>query len=350
MRIPQKLRDLAPYDPTEGMPAVKLDANESFLSLPEEIADKVNKAVSKVLLNRYPDPMTKDVCKTAADYFGVEYDQIVTGNGSDELISILVNSFLEKGSKILVTKPDFSMYAFYAAMAEVEVVTVPKTDRSVDIKRLVAEAKAQEVSAVFFSNPCNPTGCGIAREDVLSIAKQLPESLIVVDEAYMDFWNQSILGDIGSLENVIVLRTCSKAFGLAGIRLGFAIARKEIIDLIKKSKSPFNINSMTQAAACAVLEEKEYLKSAIEEIVASRDELQNELMSVAEEIPGKIKVLPSVANFVIVESEFAQVIFEKLAERDIIVRKFPTFLRITAGSKEENKKLIAAIREILANC
>ena len=350
MRIPQKLRDLAPYDPTEGMPAVKLDANESFLSLPDNIANKVSKAVSEVLLNRYPDPMTKDVCKAAANYFGVEYDQIVAGNGSDELISILVNSFLEKGSKILVTKPDFSMYAFYAEMAEVEVISTPKTERNIDVKALISEAKAQRADAVFFSNPCNPTGGGITREEVISISKELPETLVVVDEAYMDFWNQSILGDITALDNVIVLRTCSKAFGLAGIRLGFAIARKEIIDLIKKAKSPFNINSMTQVAACAVLEEKEYLRSAIDEIVASREELQMELLEVAKSTNGKIKVLPSYANFVIVESLLAEAIFEKLMERDIVVRKFPTFLRITAGSRDENKKLVAAMREILADC
>lgn len=349
MRIAKKLKDLAPYDPTEGMPEVKLDANESFLSLPEDIKKKVNLAISNVLFNRYPDPSTIELCKIAADYFGVGHDQIVAGNGSDELISILVNSFLEKGSKILVTAPDFSMYKFYAQMAEIEIVSVAKKNRTIDCQELIETAKCNCVDAVFFSNPCNPTGCGITREQVIKIANNLPEALIIVDEAYMDFWDQSILGNIDELENVIVLRTCSKAFGLAGVRLGFAIARKELIDLIKKAKSPFNVNSVTQAVACAVLSEKDYLKSAIEKIVSSREELQAELAALAKRVPDKIKVLESVANFVIVESAFTDVIFNELSKRDIKVRKFPGFLRITAGSKDENKKLISAITEIITN-
>lgn len=350
MRIPQKLRDLAPYDPTEGMPRVKLDANESFIKLPDEIMKKVMSVVEQVLLNRYPDPGTHKLRKVAADYFSIKPEQIIAGNGSDELISIIVNCFLEKGSKILVTKPDFSMYAFYAQMAEVEVVAIDKTNRKIDVDELINAAIKNNVKAVFFSNPCNPTGTGITREQVLEIAKALPEVLVVADEAYMDFWNQSVIGDIESLDNLIVLRTCSKAFGLAGVRLGFAIAKKEIIDLIMKAKSPFNINSVTQAVATVVLQEKEFLKNAINDIINSRESLQNELEKLAEKMPDKLKVLPSCANFVLVESEYTDVVFNELVKSDIVIRKFPGIMRITAGTKAENEELVKEISNILQNC
>jgi len=350
MLIPQKLMDLAPYDPTEGMPEVKLDANESFLTLPEEIMNKVLKVVSDVMFNRYPDPGAYELCCAAADYFDVKPEQVVAGNGSDELISVIVNSFFEKGSKILVTKPDFSMYKFYAEMAEIDVVSIDKRDRLLVPEEVISVAKKENVSAVFFSNPCNPTGCGITREQVLLIASELPDVLIVADEAYMDFWNQSILGDISNLKNVIVLRTCSKAFGLAGLRLGFAIGCVELIDLIRKAKSPFNVNSVTQAAACVVLKEKDYLKKAIDDIISSREALQKKLSVLAANMPGKLKVLQSSANFVLVETVYADAVFEDLSNRDIKVRKFPGLLRITAGSNEENEKLIAAMADIMNNC
>ncbi len=350
MRIPQKLNDLAPYDPTEGMPRVKLDANESFITLPDEIMNKAIKAVEQVLLNRYPDPGTQNLRKVAAEYFGIKPEQIVAGNGSDELISIIVNSFLEKGSKIIVTKPDFSMYAFYAEMAEVEVVSVEKEDRKINVSELIDAAKENNASAVFFSNPCNPTGTGITREQVISIAKALPEVLVVADEAYMDFWNQSVIDDIDELDNLIVLRTCSKAFGLAGVRLGFAIAKKEIIDLIIKAKSPFNINSITQAVVTVVLQEKEFLKKAIDDIINSRESLQLKLENLAEKMPDKLKVLPSTANFVLVESKYTDIVFDELSKRDIKIRKFPGVMRITAGNTAENEELVKEISKILQNC
>lgn len=345
MMIPEKLKNLAPYDPTMGLPEVKLDANESFLTLPDYIMEKVNKAVSDVLLNRYPDPCADELCRAAADYFGVKPDQVVASNGSDEMISIIMNCFLDKGSRVLVTKPDFSMYAFYAQMAEMELVVMDKADRQLNPRALISKAKESRANAVLFSNPCNPTGNGISREQVLEIAKALPDALVVVDEAYMDFWDQSIMGDFEDYDNVIILRTCSKAFGLAGIRLGFAIAKEEIIDLIRKAKSPFNVNSVTQAIAACVIKEKEYLKSAIADIVNSREALQNELKAL--EITGKIKVLPSCANFSLVETEYADAIYSQLDKQGIKIRKFPGVLRITAGSDEENAKLIGALADIL---
>ena len=166
----------------------------------------------------------------------------------------------------------------------------------------------------------------------------------------MDFWDQSILGDIPALENVIVLRTCSKAFGLAGIRLGFAIARRELADLIRKAKSPFNVNSITQAVACTVLREKDFLHSATGAIIASREVLQREMDALSAEYPEKLALLPGCANFVLVETKYAAEIYAALSERDIKVRKFPDLLRITAGSDAENAKLMSALREIIENC
>lgn len=339
MKIAKKLESLAPYEPTTSKFDIVLDANESFLSPSGALREKINKALSEVALNRYPDPTAGALCKAAADYYGVDASQIVAGNGSDELISIIVSSMLDSKSKIAISTPDFSMYAFYAHLAELEVISVGKDGLCPNADTIIAEVNEKKADLLIFSNPCNPSGQGILREDVIRIIESC-DCLVVVDEAYMDFWNQSVIDCVGKYPNLIVLKTCSKALGLAAARCGFILSTKEIVDNVKKAKSPFNVNSFTQAAALAIFEDREYIKSSISAIISSRDKLYNMLCEI-----GANPIACS-TNFVLIKSNNAKVIWQKLREKGISVRNIMgDYLRITAGSDVENERVVAALKE-----
>ncbi len=349
MKIAQKLKSLSPYDPTIDSYAVKLDANESPYAPDSDKLTKIFENILSTRLNRYPDPSCVELRNSAARLYGVSADQIVCGNGSDELISVIVNSFLERDSKILVTSPDFSMYGFYAHIAECEVVTLPKNDElNFSADDLIATAKRDNVDMVIFSNPCNPTGQGIKREDVLKIAKSL-DCLVVVDEAYMDFWTESILDTVSTLDNVIVLKTCSKAFALAGIRLGFAISSTQLASYLNRARSPFNISTLTQQVATALLEDVDGLTSASANLVLSRIELESLLRNVTAKYPERIKLIETVTNFALLSCDDAKTYFNELKSASICVRLIQNkYLRITAGTKEENEIVAKALDAVLS--
>lgn len=347
MNIPEKLISLKPYDSGGLSPDIKLDANESFITPSREILDKINDAVNAVDLRRYPDPAAGELCARAAEIYGVSNECITASNGSDEMISILFNSFLSKGERVLVSAPDFSMYSFYAHLAELQVVSADKNNLTIDIDDIIRIAKENSVSAIILSNPCNPTGTGAKRQDILKLILSV-DCLVIIDEAYMEFWDESVIGDVTRFPNAIVLRTCSKAFGLAAARLGFAISNKEIADYIKAAKSPFNVNSLSQAAGSVLLSETGYLRDCIEQIKSSKDLLFKILSELAEEYPGLISASDTVANFVLLKSTIAERLYDSLAANGVLVRRLMgDYLRITAGSHEENMKVTCCIREQL---
>ena len=339
MKIAKKLQSLAPYEPTIDKFEIVLDANESFLSPSGALREKINASLADVSLNRYPDPTASKLCSAAAEYYGVTKDQILAGNGSDELISIIVSSLLDSKSKIAISTPDFSMYAFYAHLAEHKVISVGKDGLSLNADAIIKGSKKADL--LIFSNPCNPSGQGLMREDVIRIIESV-NGIVVVDEAYMDFWDQSVIDCVGKYPNLIVLKTCSKAFGLAAARCGFILSTKEIVDNIKKAKSPYNVNSFTQAAALAIFEDKEYIKDSISQIIASRDSLYKMLCDIS------ANPIACKTNFVLIKSEKAKDIWTYLRKKGISVRNIMgNYLRITAGSEEENSRLVSEIKEVL---
>ena len=213
MKISKKLQNIAPYDPTVLVDGVKLDANESYRNLDEELSARIAQAVAEAAFNRYPDPFATELCEAAANYYGVKPEQVVAGNGSDELISILFTTFFEKGSRIAIAEPDFSMYRFYAELSELNVISYPKQNLRIDPDALIQAA--QDADALIFSNPCNPTGVGLSRTEVLRIVRSL-RCLVIVDEAYMEFWDQSVIDEVENFDNLLILRTCRNSARLCG--------------------------------------------------------------------------------------------------------------------------------------
>lgn len=344
-QLNEKIRNLKPYDPISGEYAVRLDANESFFGLPEDLRQEFAQIASELVLNRYPDPLSTEVCKAFADYYQVPVENVTAGNGSDELISIICNSFLEKGDAFLTLEPDFSMYRFYGVIAEGVPVTLQKPENlRIDVDEVIKVCREKDAKLLIFSNPCNPTSLGLGREEVRRLITSV-DALVVLDEAYMDFWDQSLLSEFDQYDNLLILRTCSKAFGGAALRLGFAVGALPLTNALKAVKSPYNLNSFTQAAGAALLRRKEESKAALAEILLSKKELLDGVKALAESFPGEMEVFESDTNFVFIRTGKYEEIFQYMLEKGVAIRKFTGYLRITAGTRAENRVVLDALQE-----
>ncbi len=344
-QLNEKVKNLTPYEPISGTYEIRLDANESFLTVPEEIENEMVLALKNVALNCYPDPMATKLIKGFADYFDVDANCVTAGNGSDEIISVIMNAFLQKGDKILTLEPDFSMYRFYAEIAECESVKYQKNDNlDVNIDDVIALANSENVRIIIFSNPCNPTSRIVTREEVRKLITSV-DSLVVLDEAYMDFADESLLSEFQNYDNLIILKTCSKALGSAALRLGFAVADKTLTNVIRAVKSPYNVNSVSQALGEVIFSHPDYIDYCIKTVVESRKELYNKILEINSD---KIeKVYETNTNFVFLKVKNAKDVFEKMKENSIIIRNMGDYLRITAGTKEENEKMLEAFKKVL---
>ena len=343
----EKIRNLKPYDPIEGEYKIRLDANESYFVPDEALRQEMAQAAAAVAFNRYPDPYAAELCEAFAKLYGIPASSVTAGNGSDELISLICGSLLQKGDKLLTLSPDFSMYRFYGEIFENPVTVFEKNaDFSVDIDRLIAYIRENKIAALIFSNPCNPTGKGLTKEEARKLISSV-DALVVLDEAYMDFWDQSLLQEVLNYDNLIILKTCSKAIGMAALRVGFAVAGPALTTALKAAKSPYNVNSFSQAMAACILKKKELLESCRKALVASAAELQGMLSALAENFPVLEQVYPTCTNFVFIRSEKSREIHKALLKRSIAVRCFGGYLRITAGSPSENRAVVEALEDIL---
>ncbi len=326
-KLNKKIVDLVPYEPISGTYKIRLDANECPTDLPDDIKSELKKAVDKVAFNRYPDPLAQGVTEAFAKFYGIKPELVTAGNGSDELIFLIESAFLEKGDKMLVVSPDFSMYNFYSSICEVECGTFTKNDSlDIDVDALIAKINADNIKLLIFSNPCNPTGRGITAENARKLVNSV-NALVVLDEAYMDFWNQSLIGEVENYSNLIIFRTASKAIGSAALRLGFAVA-----------------NTTISSAIEIIYNHPDFLKNRLKTIVLSREKLYNGLVKISADNPSFAPV-ESVANFVFVKTPDSKRIWEYLKEKSIVVRLMGEYLRITAGTDIEVSETLAAINQ-----
>lgn len=343
-KLNKKIVDLVPYEPISGTYKIRLDANECPVDLPFEIKEQLKSAVDSISFNRYPDPLAGGVIKAFADFYGIDPELVTAGNGSDELIFLIESAFLEKNDKMLVVSPDFSMYNFYSSICEVECDTFFKNDSlDIDVDSLIERINSDNVKLLIFSNPCNPTGRGITAEQARRLVSGT-EALVVLDEAYMDFWDQSLINEVERYSNLIIFRTASKAVGSAALRLGFAVAGKTISSAIKAVKSPYNVNSFSQSAGEIIYKNSDFLKNRLKTIVLSREKLYNGLVDISKSNPGFTPV-ESVANFVFVNTPDAKKLWDYLKEKSIVVRLMGDNLRITAGTEDEVAETLGAIKQ-----
>ena len=345
-QLNEKVKNLTPYEPISGTYEIRLDANESFLTFPESIENEMVEALKNSALNRYPDPNATKLVEGFSKYFNINPECVTAGNGSDEIISVIMNAFLQKGDKILTLEPDFSMYRFYAEIAECKSVKYQKDDNlDVNIDDVIELANNENVRIVIFSNPCNPTSRIVTKGDVRKLINNT-DALVVLDEAYMDFAeDESLLGEFENYDNLIILKTCSKALGSAALRLGFAVANKTLTNVIRAVKSPYNVNSVSQALGEVLFSHPDYIDNCIETVVNSRKELYSAILEIKSD---KIeKVYETHTNFVFMKVKNAKQVFEKMKENSIIIRNMGDYLRITAGTKYENEKMLETFKKVL---
>ncbi len=343
--LSKKVKALKPYDPITGQYPVRLDANESFLPLPGEVLLDAQTALGEMALNRYPDPLAQEACAAFSAHYGVPVEQVVAGNGSDELITVIFTTFLEKGDAFATIEPDFSMYAFNGFLQEARPVQIPKNpDYTLNIDKIIAACKEEDVKLLIFSNPCNPTSIVCPKEEITRLIRSV-DALVVLDEAYMDFSDQSLLKEAAGFDNLIILRTCSKAFGMAAIRLGFAVAGPALAGALRAAKSPYNVNALTQKIGALALSQDLAIKAALEELLLSRDALYAGLEALGEKYPGRFTLLPTATNFCTLVMPDRQGLFDFLKAKGIVIRLTGGLARVTCGAPEENARFLQAAEE-----
>ncbi|MCL2195043.1 MAG: histidinol-phosphate aminotransferase family protein [Oscillospiraceae bacterium] len=332
------IKNLVPYDPIAGDFAVRLDANESFIPMGNDEQAAILAALTSTDLRRYPDHAAMKLCQAAAVFYGTKPELLTAFNGADEALFVLCSAFLGAGKTLLCYQADFSMYRFYAQVTGANIIQLPKrADFSIDVDATIAALHEHKPALFMFSNPCNPTSLVLPMRDLRRLLQAADDcgTLLVHDEAYMDFADQSLLDDIEQHGNLIILRTLSKAAGMAGLRLGFAAANTELTRALRALKSPYNVGALTQAIGTAILCQPERLTRDIAAIRQSCDELAAGLRALG------LHVIGSAANFVFVQGAAAY--FEPLKQRGIVVRCLGEHLRITAGSPAENAAVLDAL-------
>lgn len=346
MNLPKKLRTLTPYAPENGAFSVRMNANESPDSLPPQAQDKLAARLAALSLNRYPDPTAAALRAAFSERFSTDADCVLAGNGSDELILLMMSAFLCEGDKVLLCTPDFEMYAFYARAQCASILTLDKDDRGViDTAALTALCAKEKPALVFLSNPCNPTGLALERAALLSVIEQ-SEATFVIDEAYMDFYDeqQSLIPDAQKNARIIVLRTLSKAYALAAARIGFAVSHPTLIAALAAFKSPYNVNALSQAAGEVVLRDADSYLARLSRIRAERDRMYAALSALAPRLGFSVQ--ESCANFFLLrfsDAHTAARAADALSQAGICVRRFPAALRITVSDKADNDACLALL-------
>ncbi len=331
MRFNPLVEKFKSYTTVKGSYGIWLNKNENPFDLPPEFKWKVLKELEKIPFNRYPHITADPLREKLAVFLGVNIDNVVVGNGSDDLIPYIIKIF--DGDHIVISSPTFEMYSFYAALEGIEVVDVPLDERF-NLGNI--EDHVEGARVVFICSPNSPTGNVHSREKIISILETgVP---VVLDEAYVEFCGSSNMDLLQRFNNLIILRTLSKAFGLAGIRVGYAVASEEIINRILRIKSPFSMNALSMKIAEMMLENYEIVEDRVRFIVAERERLWKRFADVA---------FPSEANFLLFRADA----YEFLLNRGIVVRqlsgRLKGMIRVTIGSKEENDEFIRAFEEYL---
>lgn len=333
--IRENIKKLVPYSSArseyKGTEGIFLDANENSFDTGQ---------------NRYPDPMQFDLKKKIAEIKNVRVENIFLGNGSDEAIDILFRAFCEPGKdNVIICPPTYGMYEVSANINDVDIINVPLIAETFQLDtEAILKAITQKTKLIFICCPNNPTGNGVKWLAIKQILENF-KGIVVIDEAYIDFASyRSLISELANYPNMVILQTFSKAWGLAGLRVGMAFASSQIIDVFNKIKPPYNINTASQKIVLEALNNLGQINSSVKEIISERNKLTEALTK----LPFVLKVYPSEANFLLVKTTNANNVYDYLLKNKVIVRKRNTVelcegcLRITIGTKEENTFLINA--------
>ncbi|KYO64328.1 histidinol-phosphate transaminase [Thermovenabulum gondwanense] len=342
-----KLKNYKNYEVKEENYKIKLDANENLNPMDEGLKKKILNTLAENVdrICFYPENNSDTLREELAKFYGLNKENFIVGNGSDQLIQIIMQAVCEKNDAILVLNPSFVMYRITAGILDIEVKQVPfNLEWKVDVKDIINIAQEDDrIKAVFLDTPNNPTGILLNKEDISRAAETLKNKILVVDAAYAEFCPCDYVDLVGRHENVIVLKTFSK-IGFAGIRCGYAVSSKHIIDNLHKVKPPYNVSFYTQMIAAEVLKNFDLVKPNIQKTVEDREKLKGDFRALG------FNVLDGYGNFLSIVGEGLDDIQIFLRSKGIAVRYFTLdkgtgLLRITVGTKEQNEELLKALKE-----
>jgi histidinol-phosphate aminotransferase len=358
VRARKELRDLEVYVPGKPIEelqremglknVIKVASNENAFGPSPKALEALKRAIYNV--NRYPDGGCFYLRKKLAERLGLNGDRLIFGNGSDELIVLAIRAFLEKGEEAIVADPTFLIYRIASKASGIKTTFIPLKNMRYDLEGMASKI-SKETRILFVANPDNPTGTYVTKSEVESFIKKVPSDILLFfDEAYFeyatggDYPNTMDYLDRG---NIVTARTFSKVYGLAGLRLGYAVGDKEIIEGMNKVREPFNVNLLAQEAAVAALDDEEYLRFVRRETDKGKKYLCDELTKLS------LSYVPSATNFILVRlGPSAEEIYQKLLRAGVIVRYMKAwglaeYVRVTIGTEDENKIFIDKLGLIL---
>jgi histidinol-phosphate aminotransferase len=358
-RANQQLRDLAVYEPgkpieetarelgTDPTDIIKLASNENALGPSPKAVTAMRAAIESAQL--YPDAGGFYLREAIASRLGLRSENIILGNGSNEIIELIGHAFLNRGDEVIAPEYSFIAYKLVARLFDARTIETPAVNFQADLEAVV-HAITPKTKIIFMANPNNPTGYLLDQDKIDNFLGCVPDHVItVLDEAYFEFLDDrpDTLRYVRDGRNVVVLRTFSKIHGLANLRVGYGIAPPELIEVLQKTRQPFNVNGIAQAAALAALGDNEHLRKSKDAVDAGRAYIEEEFRAM------KLKFNPSAGNFVFVNVGDGPAVFKKMLAMKIIVRplrgyNLPEWLRITVGTMEQNEKCIAALKKALS--
>jgi len=356
--VKKRILGIKPYKPGKPIEEVRRELGlKSIIKLASNEnayppSKKITRAIEKNLkyLNRYPERDCFRLKKALGEKYNLKKENIIIGNGSDELIVLALRAFGCNGDEVVIAKPTFLIYEIASRVEGVKVVTVPMKDFRYDLQGM-ADRLTRKTKIVFIANPDNPVGTYVRTTELAAFLKKVNERTIVfIDEAYFEFACRypeypATLKYIKT-KNVIITRTFSKVYGLAGIRVGYGFARKELIEAMDRVREPFNVNSLAQVAAEAALKDRAFVTKCISTTEAGKKYLEKEIAQCGH------SYIKSATNFILINvGKNAKVVYTKLLKRGVIVREMSAwglngFIRVTVGTMKENKRFIKALKKI----
>jgi histidinol-phosphate aminotransferase len=358
-RANRQLRDLAVYEPGKPIEEtarelgvqpgdiIKLASNENALGPSPKAVTAMRATIESAQL--YPEGSGVYLREAIAERLGLGRENIILGNGSNEVIEFIGHAFLDRGDHVIISEYAFIAYKLVAQLFDARTIETPTANFQPDLEAML-NAITPKTKIVFIANPNNPTGSLIGQEKIDNFLARVPEDVItVLDEAYFEFLDEppDSLRHVREGRNVVILRTFSKIHGLASLRVGYGIARPELIEVLQKTRQPFNVNGVAQSGALAAIGDDEHLRKSKRVVDSGRAHFENEFRAM------KLKFNPSAGNFVFVNVGDGPAVFKKMLGMKIIVRplrgyNLPEWLRITVGTMEQNEKCIAALKEVLS--
>jgi histidinol-phosphate aminotransferase len=347
-KIKPNVRAISAYTLAPLEAPIKINQNENPFGMPAVIKEEVLRRARQHDWARYPDFVPTSLLEALADYTGWTPDGIMAGNGSNEMIQSVINSTVEKGIRVVLPEPTFSVYRQVISVAGGETISVPLNEElTFNIPRLASKIVASKADLTIVCSPNNPTGCVINSRDLASLLRNT-RGLIVVDQAYLEIGGENFVPLLREHKNLVILRTFSKAMAMSGLRVGYCLAAPELVREFNKARVPYSLNFFSMMAAEVTLQNLHLFEPLVEAIQQERNRLFEEI--------GKIEGLrpvPSTANFFAVRTTIPpKQLFEELYARGILIRDISTapmlseYVRISVGTPQENDKLMAALKEI----